>query len=68
MEGQGVALALAAPDRTAGRVGPALQRVTGHSLRTGAAFYVIWPKGRALTPQAAKVLDWLTNEGRDLNG
>lgn len=64
MESQGVALAWR---HLTGRLISTglLQRVTGHSLKTGAAFYVIWPKGRKLTPQTGMVLDWLIKEGQE---
>ncbi|MEQ8305344.1 MAG: LysR substrate-binding domain-containing protein [Hoeflea sp.] len=66
MEGQGIALAWR---HLTGRLiaSGLLQKVTGHSLATGAAFHVIWPKGRTLTPQTSRVLEWLTAEGRKLN-
>jgi DNA-binding transcriptional LysR family regulator len=66
MEGQGLALAWR---HLTGRLiaSGLLQKVTGHSLATGAAFHVIWPKGRTLTPQTSRVLEWLTAEGRKLN-
>ncbi|MEQ8481036.1 MAG: LysR substrate-binding domain-containing protein [Hoeflea sp.] len=66
MEGQGIALAWR---HLTGRLiaSGLLHRVTQHSLVTGAAFHVIWPKGRTLTPQTSRVLEWLTAEGRKLN-
>ncbi|WP_420408373.1 LysR substrate-binding domain-containing protein [Hoeflea sp.] len=67
MEGQGIALAWR--HLTGGLLDSGLlHRVTEHSLVTGAAFHVVWPKGRTLTPQTSRVLEWLTNEGRKLNG
>ncbi len=33
--------------------------VTDHVLRTGKAFYVVWPKNRELSDNARKVRDWL---------
>ncbi|WP_394690497.1 LysR substrate-binding domain-containing protein [Hoeflea sp.] len=63
LEGQGVALSWR---HLTGRLisSGLLEKVTAFSLETGAAFHVIWPKGRALTPQTSQVLDWLIKEGR----
>jgi DNA-binding transcriptional LysR family regulator len=58
MEGQGIALGWRHLTERLIRAGLLVQ-VTGHALRTGAAFYVIWPKAGALSPQAAAVRDWL---------
>ena len=33
--------------------------VTDHVMRTGAAFYVVWPKGRPLSYNARRVKDWI---------
>jgi len=33
--------------------------VTDHVLKTGKAFYVVWPKNRELSENARKVRDWL---------
>ena len=41
----------------------ALVAVGGHVLRTGHAFYVVWPRSRELSSQARRVRDWLLNEG-----
>jgi DNA-binding transcriptional LysR family regulator len=41
----------------------ALVPVGNHVLRTGAAFYVIWPKSRELSGPARKVRDWLLVQG-----
>jgi len=67
MEGQGIALSWR---HLTGRLieSGLLCKVTGHRLATGAAFHVIWPKGRPLTPQAQKVLSWLSKEGRQISG
>lgn len=66
MEGQGVALSWRhLTDRLVGS--GLLQKVTDHRLETGAAFHVIWPKARPLTPQAGLVLDWLIKEGREIS-
>lgn len=66
LEGQGVALSWRHLTERLVASG-LLLRVTDHRLETGAAFHVIWPKGRPLTPQTAKVLDWLTKEGREFS-
>ncbi|WP_417423870.1 LysR substrate-binding domain-containing protein [Hoeflea sp.] len=62
MEGQGIALGWRhlTERLVSARL---LQIVSSHTLETGAAFHVIWPKARTLTPQTAKVLDWLRKEG-----
>ena len=36
-----------------------LVQVTDHVLKTGKAFYVVWPKNRELSENARKVRDWL---------
>lgn len=66
MEGQGIALAW---QHLTGRLisSGLLQTVTNHSLKTGSAYHVIWPKGRAMTPQTGKVLQWLIREGREIS-
>ncbi|MDF1606763.1 LysR substrate-binding domain-containing protein [Hoeflea sp. YIM 152468] len=66
MEGQGIALAWR---HLTGRLIQTglLQKVTDHRLETGAAFHVIWPKGRPLSQPAELVLGWLTNEGREIS-
>lgn len=58
MEGQGIALGWRHLTERLTRAGLLVQ-VTGHALRTGSAFYVIWPKAGALSPQARAVRDWL---------
>jgi hypothetical protein len=34
-------------------------QVTDHVLKTGKAFYVVWPKNRELSDNACKVRDWV---------
>ncbi len=41
----------------------ALVPVGGHVLKTGHAFYVVWPRSRELNAQARRVRDWLLEEG-----
>ncbi|AUX75423.1 LysR substrate-binding domain-containing protein [Sinorhizobium fredii] len=41
----------------------ALVPVAGHVLRTGQAFYVVWPRSRELNSQAGRIRDWLLKEG-----
>ena len=67
MEGQGVALSWRHLTQRLVASG-LLQKVTDHRLETGAAFHVIWPKGRPLSAQTELVLNWLTKEGRDVSG
>ncbi|SDA67415.1 LysR substrate-binding domain-containing protein [Mesorhizobium qingshengii] len=58
MEGQGIALGwrhLAERLLASGL----LVRVTSHTMTTGKAFYVVWPKNRELSDNARKVRDWL---------
>ncbi|ESZ23059.1 LysR substrate-binding domain-containing protein [Mesorhizobium sp. L2C084A000] len=58
MEGQGIALGwrhLAERLLASGLLVP----VTDHVLKTGKAFYVVWPKNRELSDNARKVRDWL---------
>jgi DNA-binding transcriptional LysR family regulator len=58
MEGQGIALGwrhLAERLLASGLLVP----VTDHVMRTGKAFYVVWPKNRELSDNARKVRDWL---------
>ncbi|HEV7309819.1 LysR substrate-binding domain-containing protein [Ensifer sp.] len=38
--------------------------VGGHVLKTGLAFYVVWPRSRELNAQAKRVRDWLVEEGK----
>ncbi len=42
----------------------ALVPVGNHLLDTGKAFYVVWPRGRELNAHAARVRDWLLQEGQ----
>ncbi|OCW57125.1 LysR substrate-binding domain-containing protein [Hoeflea olei] len=67
MEGQGIALSWQHLTARLIETG-LLRKVTGHRLETGAAFHVIWPKARPLSPQAEQVLTWLAKEGRSLSG
>ena len=58
VEGQGVALGwehLVADQVRRG----VLVRLTEHSMTTGHAFHVAWPKRRRLTPAATEIRDWL---------
>ncbi len=58
LEGQGVALGwqhLTAPLVERGL----LIRPLSQSQFTGAGFYIVWPKGQTLSPQAATVRDWI---------
>ena len=58
LEGQGVALGwqhLAGPLVERGL----LVRPLPQSQVTGAGFYIVWPKGQTLSPQAATVRDWI---------
>ena len=64
LDGDGIALGwmhLVEPFLRNGR----LLQVTGHRLKTGDAFHVVWPKGRALSPQAQMVRDWIVGAGVD---
>lgn len=63
MEGQGVALSWHHLTERLLASG-LLRKLTPHRLETGAAFYVIWPKGRPLSAQTELVLSWLTKQGR----
>ncbi len=58
MEGQGIALGWRHLTERLVAAG-LLHRLTGHVMTTGSAFHVVWPKGRALSPDAARVRDWL---------
>ncbi|KSV95884.1 MULTISPECIES: LysR substrate-binding domain-containing protein [Sinorhizobium/Ensifer group] len=63
LAGEGVALGwehLINPQIRSG----ALMPVAGHVLKTGLAFYVVWPRSRELNAQAKRVRDWLLEEGR----
>jgi DNA-binding transcriptional LysR family regulator len=40
-----------------------LVRLTGHAMRTGRDFHVVWPDGRTLSPAALRVRDWLLANG-----
>jgi DNA-binding transcriptional LysR family regulator len=66
MEGQGVALGWQHLTERLVASG-LLRKVTEHRLVTGAAFHVIWPKGRPLSSQSKLVLDWLADEGREVS-
>ena len=63
LSGEGVALGwehLIYPQIRSGALVP----VAGHVLKTGLAFYVVWPRSRELNAQAKRVRDWLLDEGR----
>ncbi|MBZ7920643.1 LysR family transcriptional regulator [Ensifer adhaerens] len=63
LAGEGVALGwehLINPQIRSGALVP----VAGHVLKTGLAFYVVWPRSRELNAQAKRVRDWLLEEGR----
>ncbi|GAB5463832.1 LysR substrate-binding domain-containing protein [Hoeflea alexandrii] len=66
MEGQGVALGWQHLTERLAASG-LLRKITDHRLETGAAFHVIWPKGRPLSAQSKLVLDWLAEEGREVS-
>ena len=58
MEGQGIALGWRhLTDRLI--AGGLIVRVSGHVLKTGKAFHVVWPKQGLLSQNARKVRDWL---------
>lgn len=62
LSGEGIALGwhhLIAPQIRSGALVP----VGGHVLRTGQAFYIVWPQSRELGSQARRVRDWLLAEG-----
>lgn len=62
LAGEGIALGwehLIAPQIRSGALVP----VGGHVLRTGQAFYIVWPQSRELGSQARRVRDWLVTEG-----
>lgn len=63
MEGQGIALGW---DHLVQRMVASglLVRLTGHSLTTEDAFYVIWPRSRMLGGHALSTRDWLLAEGQ----
>ncbi|APG83636.1 LysR substrate-binding domain-containing protein [Sinorhizobium americanum] len=62
LAGEGVALGW--DHLIAGQVrSGALVPVAGHVLRTGQAFYVVWPRSRELNSQAGRIRDWLLKEG-----
>ncbi len=42
----------------------ALVPIGTHVLKTGLAFYVVWPRSRELNSQARRVRDWLLDEGK----
>lgn len=61
MEGQGIALGwrhLVERLLASGL----LVRLTGHTLKTGTSFHIIWQKDRALSANARKVRDWLARQ------
>ncbi|OCP00251.1 MULTISPECIES: LysR substrate-binding domain-containing protein [unclassified Ensifer] len=63
LAGEGVALGwehLIYPQIRSGALVP----VARHVLKTGLAFYVVWPRSRELNAQAKRVRDWLLEEGR----
>jgi DNA-binding transcriptional LysR family regulator len=58
MEGQGIALGWRHLAERLLATGLLVQ-VTDHVLKTGKAFYIVWPKNRELSENARKVRDWL---------
>ena len=42
-----------------------LQKVTGHTFRTGNGYYVVWPKHKELDDNARAVRDWMLGQNRD---
>lgn len=63
LAGEGVALGwehLTRPQIRSGALAP----VADHVLKTGLAFYVVWPRSHELNAQAKRVRDWLLEEGR----
>lgn len=58
MEGQGIALGWRHLAERLLATGLLVQ-VTDHVLKTGKAFYIVWPKNRELSDNARKVRDWL---------
>lgn len=62
LSGEGVALGwehLTDPQVRSGALVP----MGSHVLKTGLAFYVVWPRSRELNNQARRVKDWLLAEG-----
>ena len=62
LAGEGIGLGwehLIAPQMRSGALVP----VGNHVLRTGYAFYVVWPRSRELKTPARRVRDWLIAEG-----
>jgi DNA-binding transcriptional LysR family regulator len=58
LDGEGIALGwlhLVKNYIASGRI----MAVTDHVMRTGEAFYVVWPKGRPLSLNACRVKDWI---------
>jgi DNA-binding transcriptional LysR family regulator len=58
LDGEGIALGwlhLVKNYIASGRI----MTVTDHVMRTGDAFYVVWPKGRPLAANAKRVKDWI---------
>ncbi|MBP2235475.1 DNA-binding transcriptional LysR family regulator [Sinorhizobium kostiense] len=63
LAGEGIALGwehLILPQVRSGALVP----VGGHVLRTGQAFYIVWPRSRELNSQARRIRDWLLDQGR----
>ena len=58
MEGQGIALGWKHLTQRLVASG-LLVRVTDHTMATGKAFHVVWPKTRELSQEVRKVRDWL---------
>ncbi len=60
LDGEGIALGwlhLVKNHIASGRI----VALTGHVMRTGDAFYVVWPKGLALSLNARRVRDWIVS-------
>lgn len=67
LAGEGIGLGwehLIAPQMRSGALVP----VGNHVLRTGYAFYVVWPRSRDLKTPARRVRDWLIAEGEAAGG
>lgn len=62
MEGQGVALGWKHLIERLVAAG-LLVRLTGHAMRTGRDFHVVWPASRPLPAAASRVRDWLLANG-----
>lgn len=67
IEGQGIALGWQHLTSRLVEKG-VLLRLTGHCLRTGVNFHVVWPKDRPLTGNVQKVRDWLRRKAGRGNG